>query len=254
MLQYVPFENLSAVNINSELRMFSDSSHFSNEEYDFLSIISFAKVSFERLLSKILGLCFPSWYGIGRDSSACGLSAGAIMLRNVFKQKYYKEVKTIDNLYKELGNDEEGCFWVSIGFGEYVDHAFVIIKYNNDDKIHYQIVQSYIFKYSLKDNLINNIKYFTEFRILKDEILDPLLLFYKKRINNNNWIDFSSTWYKLSNVILPIEYLGNCNKRYDLRMVRSTNYKSIFDNNWTTNFSIINSCLFLFLIVKFKLK
>jgi len=216
---------------------------------------------------------------MNRNSSACGYSSTAIMDENLFNQRYYKSIPTKEKLREELKNDEEGCFHFNINLGIFVnseaifdsdtvniEHAFVLLKYTlksqrkthwfddidkHSDRCGYQLVQSYIYKYSLADNIQNKIKYFPNFEDLDTELIKPLLSFCETGKIVNNWTEFCEWWYKITDVnFLPRFPLGKIKEeRTEIRkgfsVTRTSNYKSILDLNFTTCVSIFNTGLLL---------
>lgn len=197
----------------------------------------------ERALGISRRLSSDTWTN---NHTACGVTANAVMNLNVFNQKYYRSIGSIEKLYQELQDDERGCFRIAINFGRYLietpvsnfyipyieslDHAFIIIKYiNTDGSMHYQIIQSYVDTYTLQDSLQNKVIYFTNFEQLKQTILEPLFSFYPDGVPKD-WNKFSKVWYDITGANLqqgPIRKTIKSDKF--LEMKRTSDYRSIFD-------------------------
>lgn len=130
-----------------------------------------------------------------RDYSthSCAVTASGIMGLNLFQHKYLKNIHSIDDLEKELLNDDEGTFELDIEGSLFftnpkgqIDlviapgHTFNIIKVIENKKIHYRLVQSYIQKYSLQEFLSRE-GYLFDFESLKEKVLTPLRTVVQKK-------------------------------------------------------------------------
>ncbi len=104
---------------------------------------------------------------------SCGYTNRALLLQNMFNQKYIQDFKYYYEFLNNLQNAEPGLFKVTLTF---LDHSIMIIKNIENSSTTYRIVQSYVHQYSLKDFLQNHGKEFQHqnFEELSEKFLQPL--------------------------------------------------------------------------------
>lgn len=126
-----------------------------------------------------------------RGASRCRDTANAIIQRNLFGQKLFREIKNLEKFELELQDSEEGAFLVRMPQLYFVNsnevttfqgHTFVILKTNEGA---YMVAQSFVEKYSLKSFILNNKMIYESFDQLNENILKPL----KMILNSGKWTE-----------------------------------------------------------------
>lgn len=129
-------------------------------------------------------------------SGMCQETAYAIIQRNLFDHKLFRELDSLEKCELELKDEEEGTFLVRMSQRFFVDgsgeerqfqgHTFIIVKMIEGDNTSYLIAQSFVERYSLKSFILENRMIYDSYDELKEKVLTPLKSILEK---SGNWTD-----------------------------------------------------------------
>lgn len=129
-------------------------------------------------------------------AATCKDAVSAIIQRNLFDHKLFREIDSLERCALELQDGEEGTFLVRISQRFSVDetgmiqqfqgHSFIIIKMIEGDSASYLIAQSFVERYSLKSFILENKMIYDSYEQLNEAVLDPLRLIINK---SGKWTD-----------------------------------------------------------------
>jgi len=129
-------------------------------------------------------------------SGMCQETAYAIIQRNLFDHKLFREIDSLEQCELELKGKEEGTFLVRMSQRFFVDgsgeesqfqgHSFIIVKMIEGDNVSYLIAQSFVERYSLKSFILENKMIYDSYDQMDAKVLTPLKSILEK---SGNWTE-----------------------------------------------------------------
>lgn len=121
----------------------------------------------------------------------CQDSASAVVQRNLFNHKVFRDIGSLEEFQSELQDEEEGVFQVGIHGRHFVNHSgekrvfqghdFIIVKIIEKNNTAYLIAQSFVKQYSLKSFISKNKMIYCSYDQLNENVLTPLKSILEKK-------------------------------------------------------------------------
>lgn len=165
----------------------------------------------------------------------CFTTASAILNSNIFNHSHFKYSPSLENLETILTNSTSTVISLGVSDADFENidkkskffpgHNFVIVKLVVKGIIKYKIFQSFVLKYSLKEDIQNHKNQWMDYENLKRSILDPFLCFCTKRgfFNFNDCANFKSV------VHVDLDLNGYCPKTTSLSLKELVTYKHTYN-------------------------
>jgi hypothetical protein len=168
-------------------------------------------------------------------AASCQDSVSAIIQRNLFDHKLFRDIDSLERCALELQDKEEGTFSVRMSqrffvadtdeIRQFQGHSFIIVKMIEGDSTFYLIAQSFVEKYSLKTFILKNEMIFDSYAQLNEKVLEPLKLIVNK---SGEWSDKECRAHFELTGVFPGWLIGFSPPNHNLleatRFGRSTNF------------------------------